>query len=213
MQKTLDQIAELVPTLDGWCTVEKAQWLATWIVAHRCVSIVEIGVFGGRSFIPMALAMRAMDYYGGPWPGRCIGIDSYSNADCVASEDTPEGRQYWGSLDLPAIRAKAEEAIRQLGLKDICQLMITTGVNALTTFADGTLDLVHVDGSHSEADSCKDVKLWWPKLRVGGVMVMDDTNWMSVRKARSIAAGLGKQVHQNEAWEAFQKVPANELVF
>ena len=70
---------------------------------------------------------------------------------------------------------------------------------------DLTLDIVHVDGSHNESASTLDVKLWWPKLRVGGIMVMDDTNWHQVQKAKVLVAGLGEQVHESATWEVFQK--------
>lgn len=211
MQQTLDQIAAVVPDLPGWCTIEKAHWLAKWIVAHSCVSIVEIGVFGGRSLIPMAMAGQEFRKNGKHWPGRVIGIDSYNNDDSVASDFTEEGKKWWAAVDLGAIREVCEKKIESLGLKDIVTLMIMSSAVAVTNFADGTLDLVHVDGSHSEEESTRDVKLWWPKLRTGGVMVMDDTNWASVRAARWLASTLGKQVHHNESWEAFQKVPADEL--
>lgn len=210
MQEILDKIAALVPTLDGWCPVEKAQWLAKWIVGHWCASVVEIGVFGGRSLIPMALAMQEVRRLRGSWPGRVVGVDSYSNADSVESDFTEEGKKWWGAVDLVAIKKRCESAIEEIGLKDVCSLMIVSSGVGVTHFADGTLDLVHVDGGHSEPQSTGDVKLWWPKLRMGGVMVMDDTHWDSVRAARNIAARLGKQVQADATWEAFQKVPDYE---
>lgn len=207
MQEFLDKVGEIVVTLNGWCTPEKARWIARWMVEHACVSAVDLGVFGGRSLVTMGLAMKQLGQKKDGWPGRCIGIDSYSNADCVAGEESEAGKDYWGKLDLQLVRKNAEDAIEKYGLKEICSLMIMTGVQAVDRFGDGTLDFVHVDGSHSEAESTRDVKLWWPKLRTGGLMLMDDTNWPTVRAARFIAESLGKMVYHHECWEAFQKMP------
>jgi hypothetical protein len=209
MKEFLEKVGAVVVTLNGWCTPEKAQWIARWIVDHRCVSVVDLGVFGGRSLIAMGLAMLQLEKERPGWPGRCIGIDSYSNSDCVEGEESAAGKDYWKGLDLGAVRRNAEDAIEQQGLKMICELMIMTGVHAVERFGDGTLDLVHVDGSHSQAESTRDVKLWWPKVRNGGLMVMDDTNWPTVAAARSMVAGWGKLVHHHEQWEAYQKVPAD----
>jgi len=208
MEEFLEQVGNTVITLNGWCTPEKACWIAKWIIEHRCVSAVDLGVFGGRSLVAMGLAMKYLDKKRGPWPGRVIGIDSYSNEDCVKGEESAAGKDYWGKLDLQAVRKNAEEAIERLGLKEICSLMIMKGTEAVSSFGDGTLDFVHVDGSHSEEESTRDVKLWWPKLRPGGTMLMDDTDWPSVRAARFLAESLGKLVHHNVQWEAFQKPEA-----
>lgn len=206
MQEFLDKVGATVITLNGWCTPEKAQWIARWMVEHRCVSAVDIGVFGGRSLVAMGFAMQQLAKERPGWPGKVIGIDSYSNQDCVEGEESAAGKDYWKNLDLALVRKNAEDAIEQHGLKEICSLLIMTGVQAVDRFTDGTLDLVHVDGSHSEAESTRDVKLWWPKLRPGGLMVMDDTNWPTVKAARELAASLGKMVHHHEQWEAFQKL-------
>jgi hypothetical protein len=215
MQELLDKVAAVVVTLNGWCTPEKAQWIAKWIVDHRCVTVVDLGVFGGRSLVTMGLAMLQLAKERPGWPGRCIGIDSYSNADCVEGEESVAGKDYWKNLDLASVRKNAEDAIEQYGLKEVCDLIIMTGVEAVKRFDDGTLDFVHVDGSHSEAESTRDVKLWWPKLRTGGLLLMDDTDWPTVRAARFLAESMGKLVHHNVQWEAFQKVPpeGSELQF
>ena len=51
-------IADVVPRLNGWCSVNKAQHLAAMVCALQPVTAVEIGVFGGKSLIPMAMAMK-----------------------------------------------------------------------------------------------------------------------------------------------------------
>jgi predicted O-methyltransferase YrrM len=45
--------------LTGWCTKAKASVLMDIILKTKAETIVEIGVWGGKSLIPMACALRA----------------------------------------------------------------------------------------------------------------------------------------------------------
>jgi predicted O-methyltransferase YrrM len=47
------------------------------------------------------------------------------------------------------------------------------------------LDLIHVDGDHSETGTARDIELAWPALRAGGVLVIDDFGIPVVRRAVS----------------------------
>lgn len=41
---------------------------------------------------------------------------------------------------------------------------------------DDSMDLILVDGDHGAAEALTDCVLCWPKLKIGGIMVMDDYN-------------------------------------
>ena len=43
----LDYIQATVPTLHGWCTVEKASHIYNLVLDHEQPVCVELGVFGG----------------------------------------------------------------------------------------------------------------------------------------------------------------------
>lgn len=205
MLDLLKQIAEVVPSLEGWCPVEKAQWMATWLVNQRARAIVEIGVFGGRSLIPMGLAMKFLSEHYPGHEGKVVGVDSYSNEDSTEGESDLANRDWWATIDLGRIRKVAERAILFYELWKFVELRVTTSGIATFDFDDGALDLVHVDGQHAETVSCRDVKFWWPKLRPGGVLVMDDTDWHQLQAARKMAGALGKIIHHDEKWEVYQK--------
>ena len=49
-------------------------------------------------------------------------------------------------------------------------------VDASSCFKDGSLDFIYIDGDHSEEGVFADLQAWWPKLRAGGIMGMDDYN-------------------------------------
>lgn len=201
----MKRIADVVPTLPGWCTVEKAQWLARWIVDHRCQDVVEIGVFGGRSLVPIAMAMEFLYRSANVKCGTVDGVDPYRNDVAEAEDSDPVNKAWWASVDLAAIHKSAQEAVISNRVGAFANFHLCTSEQAAVKFGDGLLDLVHVDGSHNEASSTRDVELWWPKLKIGGVMVMDDTDWAQVQAARRLVATMGKIVHRDPKWEVFQK--------
>ena len=47
------------------------------------------------------------------------------------------------------------------------------------------VDIIHIDGGHNYDSVILDLMAWWPILKVGGVMIMDDysENWPGVTKA------------------------------
>ena len=206
MDELLDRIAAVVPTLQGWCTVEKAQWLARWIVERKCLNVVEIGVFGGRSLVPMAMALHHLGCLDKHWMGQVTGVDPYRNDVAEAEDSDPVNKAWWKSVDLAAIYKSAQEAVISNRLGYIVTFLLCDSKEAVSKFDDASLDVVHVDGSHNEAASTRDVEMWWPKLKEGGIMVMDDTDWAQVKAARNLSATLGKLVHRDPKWEVYQKV-------
>ena len=47
----------------------------------------------------------------------------------------------------------------------------------------GQVDLVHIDAAHGYDDVLEDIRLWWPLVKHGGVLLGDDWNWPRVRSA------------------------------
>jgi hypothetical protein len=50
------------------------------------------------------------------------------------------------------------------------------------------VDVLHIDGNHSEEQSTADVHMWLPKIRSGGLVWFDDTDWKSTENARRLLA-------------------------
>jgi predicted O-methyltransferase YrrM len=45
---------------------------------------------------------------------------------------------------------------------------------AAPSFADGSLDFVYIDANHSYEGCRDDIALWWPKVKVGGILAGHD---------------------------------------
>jgi hypothetical protein len=48
------------------------------------------------------------------------------------------------------------------------------------------IDILHIDGNHSEWASSTDVVLWLPHLKPQGLLFMDDYDWESTQTAKRL---------------------------
>ena len=56
-------------------------------------------------------------------------------------------------------------------------------VDVAADFEDRSVDFIWVDAGHEYDEVLADIKAWWPKLRVGGVMGGDDYPMDGVKSA------------------------------
>lgn len=175
-------IARTVPGLPGWCTVEKALKMAQLILDVRPERCVEIGVFGGRSLVPQAMALRWLEEHEGG-NGRIVGVDPWHAGWCLEGKNDEANDTWWKTTDLEAVHQATMSAIWSHHLHGRCIVMRTGSGEASTLFGYETVEIVHIDGNHSELASCRDVDLWLPRLRPGGYAWMDDTDWATTQKA------------------------------
>ncbi|MCW5713343.1 MAG: class I SAM-dependent methyltransferase [Bauldia sp.] len=177
-----DRIVAALPRIEGWCTERKALWLADLITANRCTQILEIGVYGGRSLIPMAMAVQSLGA-----GGKVYGVEAWSNSVAVATETSPENDAWWQSVDLKAIKTGFLRSVVRNQVADVVVVLEMSSDQAFATISAtglGPFDLVHVDGSHSEVQALRDVEQWSDLVRPGGILVLDDIGWPSVKAAR-----------------------------
>ena len=163
--------------LEGWCTTDKAEHMAQIILDRRPHLIVEIGVFGGRSAIAMGMACQEAGC------GEVIGIDPWTKAAAVEGGTSPESDEWWSKLDYEKIYSGALGATRALGVDDVVRFERTHDTVMLGEFLDGTIDLLHLDSNHSELVSVRSVRDWTPKMRPGGILLVDDSHWASQARA------------------------------
>ena len=164
------QAFQAMDRLEGWCSREKASVLMDFIFLLKPQTILEIGVWGGKSLIPMAFATRANQT-----EGHVYGIDPWSSDESIKGM---EGANYewWNQVDHSGILKGLERSIKQLDLGDYITLIRSTSEAADSTII-GSIDMLHIDGNHSEEASLIDVEKWVPQVRSGGLIIFDDVNW------------------------------------
>jgi predicted O-methyltransferase YrrM len=168
---------------DGWCSLEKANALASAIIALRPGIVVEIGIWSGRSFIPMALALKKVG------AGKIIGIDPWRSEES-AKEMTGEDLEWWSKVDHEAIMKQFTDWISSTGVGPFAEIH-----RCRSDQFDGSkiplIDLLHIDGGHGEIASVHDVDNFARKVRVGGFLYFDDIAW--AKKAAGMLPGMGFQ--------------------
>ena len=200
---TIDAIcaAESDGGLPGWCTPLKGRWLADHVVREHLTHCAEIGVFGGRSLLALGLAVRHLGR-----GGYVLGIDPYDFGRQVEGMDRHPPHVEW-ARDIPfdRLHANALAAIRARGLQPHCGIIRAAADEVAGLI--GPLDLLHIDGCHSVLSSCRDAEVWAPKVRPGGLIVLDDAEWETVQPARAMLAALCEPnpVAPEPGWEVYRK--------
>ena len=115
---------------------------------------VELGVWKGESYF--SFCQSAADHR---ISTQCYGIDTW------------RGDVHMGDLD-PEIGIEVAEYNRRYS--SFSELRTTTFAEAVDEFADGTIDLLHIDGTHTYEDVKRDFKAWLPKVSTEGIVLLHD---------------------------------------
>lgn len=175
--------------IPGWCPLQKALDLVATVIALRPKVCLEIGVYGGKSLLPIALACESIDN------GIVFGIDPWSPA-ASAEGYTGENATWWTRLDHEGIYRSFLANIDRLGLKNRVALERVKSDDAAIP---SVIDLFHLDGQHT-AQAIRDVNRFGPSVRIGGIVCLDDLGWVN-----------DGQAHVSLAVEALLKLGFVEL--
>ena len=207
------KIEDVVPKLEGWCDIEKAQHLAALVIALRPKVSVEIGVFGGRSLIPTAMGHSLIG------TGYALGIDPWAKSASLDGMDG-ENKEWWDKLDHEAIYAGFMSASARLRADGFLKVERMTSDEAITHESNGKnsepatlpfrsrvipkdIDLLHIDGNHGP-QAIKDVDNYATRLRAGGILVMDDCDWAAPAVTQINALGF-RHLYDLGTGAVFQK--------
>ncbi len=170
-------IESVVATLEGWCSLEKALAMVELILDTRPEVVVEVGVFGGKSLIPQALALAEAQR------GCIYGIDPWKKEAALEGSNDPANDDWWARVDLAGIHQRCAEAVWSRGLDRHAVLIRAPSLVAVNLFANTSVDVLYLDGNHSQECSTADVKAWLPKVKPLGFIWFDDTDWATTKKA------------------------------
>ncbi|RDJ35495.1 MAG: class I SAM-dependent methyltransferase [Crenarchaeota archaeon] len=169
-------VGGILKKIQGWCSLDKAQKLVETIVQTKPELCVEIGVFGGSSYIPQALALKHNK------KGVVYGIDPWTCEDALEEMKDEANIGWWGTLKIEDVYKHCLKNIDYYQVNDYCKILRDKSENVVDTFEDESIDLLHIDGNHSEALSYKDAVMYLPKLKSGGHIFFDDIWWMEENK-------------------------------
>jgi hypothetical protein len=120
--------------------------------------------------------------------GAIIAVDTW-----LGSSEHWTTQQWFDSLAFetgrPALQKKFMANMVATQLTDHVVPLPLDSLNAAQLLKEHNLpiDLVHLDGGHDYASVSADLRVWWPLLRPGGILIGDDYNtngvWPEVRQA------------------------------
>ncbi len=172
-------VCTVLPTLEGWCSEEKAENFINLVLKVKPKVCVEIGVFGGASLFPVASALKFLD------SGLVIAIDPWDKLECIKNFDPIEEAahlNWWGKVNLDRVYNNYLNSLKQYGLENYCLTIRKSSAKAADDI--GTIDILYIDGDHSEDGFTSDTLLYLPKVCSGGYVWLNDS--LSVQAQPSI---------------------------
>ena len=178
LRAELDDICLQIPIDEGGgSSLTKVLVLASLIIGRNFQRVVEIGVYRGRAFLALGATMRALGR------GEVTGIDPYTAEAAIQRDDHKVGidLQTWPhQVDWEHLYAGVLQQVEQRELAAYCRLDRRTSADAATDISPASIELLHMDGNHDRAALAADLALYLPKMRLGGIVVMDDVTWPSI---------------------------------
>ena len=186
-------------------------FLTGFLVRERNLrSFVEIGVYRGRSFFPVAWSIHQNG-------GVSYGIDPYSCRDALEydlAEDRAEQiNSFLNSVDFESLYQEVLAEKEACGFGESIRILRETSLQAAEHFRrqDIWIDLLHIDGNHDRRFVECDYEQYAGRVREGGFIIFDDIDWPSVRGVYEKASQSLFPVYECEGFGILQKGPANVL--
>lgn len=194
------RIEALIPTMGGWCTVQRAQDLALAVLKLKAKTVVEIGTFEGRGFLSMAMALKEQGF------GIAWAVDPWTNAAAVEGYDKVNA-DWWGSIDLEAVYQRFLGHVEKQGVKDYVKVVRQKSDDVTPP---EVIDVLVVDGQHTE-QAVRDVEKFASRVRPMGLVYVDDIEWSSLGPKHAVEKLLTMgfvKLFDRDTGAMFERVPA-----
>jgi len=153
--------------VNSWCSEEKASMIMDLIFLEKPKTCVEIGVFTGSSFLPIAVTLKHLGQ------GMVYAIDPWSNQESVKhlSNDDPN-KSWWQTVDMQSVKHIFSQMLKKWSIGSFCKVIAEPSSHAVDQIKE--IDFLHLDGNYSEASSMEDVQLFFPKVKIGGYILISN---------------------------------------
>jgi len=181
-------------SIEGWCTKEKAIKMMEYI-SNDSKLAVELGVWGGRSLLPIAMKCK----------GDVYGIDAWNMDASLEGKNDIANDEWWSKMDYNKIYNYTHSLMQQYNCDNV-KLLRMKSSEAVRFFDDSTIDFLHQDSNHSEETSTIEVELYHSKVKPGGIWCFDDTNWPTTQKAQLNLVSKGyTEIYDSGSWKIYRK--------
>lgn len=197
------KISTLFNKMEGWMTIKKAMMIYDIIVKNKFQVSVEIGFFGMRGSVCMALAHKVVG-------GKHWGLDPLCVESAVEGDNDPENNDYWEKIDYEYILRSGLQVLIDEQLTQWCNILRLKSEEAFYLFSN--IDVLHLDGSHSSVAAERDVQYYAPLISDEGYVIFDDSSWSQTQHAQELLVNYGfQEVHCEDAedgtqWKIYKKI-------
>jgi predicted O-methyltransferase YrrM len=183
--------------VEGWCTPEKAIKILELVELYPPKVCVELGVFGGKSLLPIAVAAGKQ--------ATVIGVDAWAAPAALEGTNDRANDDWWAKIDYEYFFKYTRALMDMNGCQHV-MLWRESSLAVSHKFPTASIDLLHQDSNHSEEISCSEVQLYWNKVSPGGIWIFDDTNWPTTQKAQRLLETKGYScLHDSGSWKVYQR--------
>lgn len=168
----------------GWCSLDKAGCIIdcmddvfTRVSDPVCV---EIGVYGGKSIIPVALEMKRHG------AGKIYAIDPWDNSEAVKGYEEKD-YAFWSTVDMQGIYNIFITLLEENDCRDIVEIIRKPSDEAPHIL---DIDFLYIDGQHT-VQAIRDAKKYASQVKIGGYCVADDINWGDVSLVPTFLKSMG----------------------
>lgn len=195
------------PHIEGWGTLKKAMKLYSLVVTHKAKITVEVGVFCAKSLIGFSYGHKEMG-------GQTYGIDPWKASESLSGSNDPRNDEWWQNLDYEKLYRDTMITLMAHELTAETNILRMTSKEASLLFKERQIDILHLDGNHSEESSVNDVEIWAPLIKSEGFLIFDDSCWPSTQPAQRLLLEYGFQeverIEEGEGieWTVYKKLSA-----
>jgi predicted O-methyltransferase YrrM len=168
----------------GWCFDEKRKLIHNLVKTTHSKVCIEIGVYKGSSLFAFAEILETIG-------GKITGIDPWSfemskndieTADKIY-EDYFYNQLLKGQETFDIIYNNVSDIVSNNDMSKTITLIRKPSEDAFIEFENESIDIIHIDGNHNEMNVSRDILLYLPLVKKGGYIVMDDSDWNSVKNS------------------------------
>ena len=149
------------PDLGGWFFPEEASVYKRLASRVKGGTIVELGVWKGRSISEILDICRVNK-------NEVVAVDHWH---------PDPNDEYYAEAHYKDIYQVFMQNLELLGHRDTVRILKEDTAQAANYFEDGSVDLVFVDADHSHEAVKRDLLAWIPKIKKGGVLFGHDYMW------------------------------------
>lgn len=185
---------------------EKIQWqwlhrLCTSVDQHRMMTLNGIGSMDRYIELVKTLPNKSLIVEAGSYIGGSI--VTLAAALLARGHTIWSAESFTGNLDntvdgwpLPNLKKYVQNTKFNLPFLNINIAQIP-GQFAAHAFEDESIDFMFIDGDHSTEAVLRDIEIWLPKVKKGGIIAGDDIEWGSVKQAVEQKFGSSYEAKQS----------------